>query len=383
MSGFPLVLAPTSPSSPEIVIKVNEPFVKMLSKNEIVTAYYNMLSGVLASGYIPPIFWESFYYKVFGRQMIKPSLYLYFENGKPVFKKRFDSKRCEQKVAIEDFQKLYDRSAAVIRANEAYLLIIEEAFIFVRLNEKYFLVDYVCTNLEPEELGWFLEGITLYKEVIDKTKFNIALYDPTTGINLLEQESKGMEIDIEQNYNDDVPYDTMKSILSEAGKSLLLFYGEPGTGKSTIIRKLMSEVDRKFILMDPSIITTISDCAFIAFLAENRGSVIVLEDCEKLLKSREEATNLTIGTILNLTDGIIGDAFEVKFICTFNSDVKDIDMALLRKGRLSLKYEFKKLSLEKARKIYPDAKEDMSIADAYFATKDNDFSKEEKKRIGF
>ena len=87
--------------------------------------------------------------------------------------------------------------------------------------------------------------------------------------------------------------------------------------------------------------------------------------------------------MLNLTDGIVGDVFGVKFICTFNSNVKDIDKALLRKGRLSMKYEFKKLSVDKVKKIYPKADSEMTLADAYFAENENDFSKEEKRAIGF
>ena len=63
--------------------------------------------------------------------------------------------------------------------------------------------------------------------------------------------------------------------------------------------------------------------------------------------------------------------------------MKDIDKALLRKGRLSMKYEFKKLSVDKAKKIYPKADSEMTLADAYFAENENDFSKEEKRSIGF
>ena len=135
--------------------------------------------------------------------------------------------------------------------------------------------------------------------------------------------------------------------------------------------------------MDPSMIKAITDSTLITFLTENRDSVIVLEDCEKLLHSREEYTNSSIGTILNLTDGIIGDAFGVKFICTFNTDISNIDDALVRKGRLTLKYEFKKLTLDKTIEIYPMAKEEMTLAEAYNATNENDYSKENSRGIGF
>ena len=41
----------------------------------------------------------------------------------------------------------------------------------------------------------------------------------------------------------------------------------------------------------------------------------------------------------------------MKFICTFNDDMKNIDPALLRKGRLVSKYEFKGLEKEKAQTL--------------------------------
>ena len=89
--------------------------------------------------------------------------------------------------------------------------------------------------------------------------------------------------------------------------------------------------------------------------------------------------------LLNLTDGIIGDVLNIKLICTFNTSLSNIDKALLRKGRLSLKYEFKKLAKEKCRKIAHDdsINEDMSLADLYNRDEENDYSKTNSHKIGF
>ena len=89
--------------------------------------------------------------------------------------------------------------------------------------------------------------------------------------------------------------------------------------------------------------------------------------------------------LLNLTDGIIGDVLNIKLICTFNTSLSNIDKALLRKGRLSLKYEFKKLAKEKCRKLLNDytINEDMSLADLYNRDDENDYSKTNSKKIGF
>ena len=57
----------------------------------------------------------------------------------------------------------------------------------------------------------------------------------------------------------------------------------------------------------------------------------------------------------------------------------------LRKGRLSLKYEFKKLNKNKVKKILNDdtINKDMTLADIYNIEEENDFSKKKTNKIGF
>ena len=74
---------------------------------------------------------------------------------------------------------------------------------------------------------------------------------------------------------------------------------------------------------------------------------------------------------------------KIKFICTFNCDEKKIDQALMRKGRLSMHYEFKKLSLEKTKAICPEATEEMTLADAYNAEVENVVGRKKRVKIGF
>jgi ATP-dependent 26S proteasome regulatory subunit len=45
--------------------------------------------------------------------------------------------------------------------------------------------------------------------------------------------------------------------------------------------------------------------------------------------------NAGLINILNNSDGLLSDELCIKFICTFNAPLKDIDEALLRKGRLA------------------------------------------------
>lgn len=122
----------------------------------------------------------------------------------------------------------------------------------------------------------------------------------------------------------------------------------------------------------------------VSYFIENENTVFILEDCEKALVSRDEAYNPIMNTLLNITDGIIGDVLGIKLICTFNTSLSKIDKALLRKGRLSLKYEFKKLKSDKVSAILnKEIKEDMTLADIYNIEEENDFSKKETRKMGF
>ena len=350
---------------------------------DCISAFFSLLDKNNQS-FIPSLFYVNLFYRVFETPLERRDLKFYFDNGKPALAVEYDD-WFSQKIVPEFFQTLYDRATAVVRYEDnGYILFYSEGVIILAtLRDDFMRIGLVMTNEKPENIMWIFEGAKPHEEIVDKTKFNIAIRCEQLGIGLIEESLKQRDISIADNYCDDIPYDKIKEILGNEGESLVLFYGEPGTGKSSLIRKLITEVDRRFIIMDPSIVSTISDEQFIQFLSDHKGSIIVLEDCEKLLKSRDDGGHATIGTILNLTDGIVGDAFGVKFLCTFNSKLKDVDKALLRKGRLSLKYEFKKLPLDKVKKIYPDAENDMTLAEAYYGTQENDFSKEERKTIGF
>jgi len=243
----------------------------------------------------------------------------------------------------------------------------------------------IATNRDDlETVCSLIEGSLVIKNVInDENSYRIA-YRGQYSIDTTVCKFNDWKSNIDTNYNDDVPYKEMNSIIRDENAGLIMLYGKPGTGKTSLVKSLINDNrETNFIFVDTSVCESISDGLFLEFLQENKNAVIVFEDCEKLLSSREDSVNESIGTILNLTDGIIAESMKIKFICTFNCDLEKVDKALLRKGRLSLKYEFKELSLEKTKAIYPEAKEPMTLADAHNAHKKNDFSEKKQRKIGF
>ena len=191
-----------------------------------------------------------------------------------------------------------------------------------------------------------------------------------------------LNTNVQQNYNDDLPIKRIDELIKSDRQELILLHGEPGTGKTSLIRSLSEKHKKKdFIYFDFKLMSSIANETLLNFLKECKDSVLIIEDCEKLFTDRTNG-NTFLNTMLNLTDGIIGEAFGIKFICTFNCNKNQIDKAVLRKGRLSLIYEFKKLSLEKTKQLLPEATEPMALSDIYHR-EGNGVEKSNNTQIGF
>ena len=148
--------------------------------------------------------------------------------------------------------------------------------------------------------------------------------------------------------------DLMQRFESET-KGLVLFHGQPGTGKTFYIRHLlrkMASKKKKVIYMPPNMVDYMVEPAFMTFLTRtitehsSRGifCVLLIEDAEPLLAKRQEGVRIQgITNLLNMTDGLLNDMLKLQIICTFNVDLRKLDSALLRPGRLIARKEFKPL----------------------------------------
>jgi SpoVK/Ycf46/Vps4 family AAA+-type ATPase len=167
---------------------------------------------------------------------------------------------------------------------------------------------------------------------------------------------------------------------------LAILYGPAGTGKTTLLKKLIQENPKKeFILINSKDLENPDSEGYLEYFLENKNRIFILEDCEKLLLSRNQGGGSNqLVTILNMADGLLGSTLKTKFICTFNTDLGNVDEALLRKGRLKLKYYVGPLCLEKTRELAKDEtiQKEMTLAEIY-NQEENDFSKTSQKRIGF
>ncbi len=214
-------------------------------------------------------------------------------------------------------------------------------------------------------------------------KYQLAYFDGR-GIRTTYLTLKTNVGNVEDNYNNDLPYSNINELINSKKSELILFYGEPGTGKTSLIKHLIKDnKDRPFIFIDGSLFSSISDGTFLSFITDNKNAVLIFEDCEKILMKRDETYNQNIGTLLNLTDGLMADEYTLKFIMTFNCSMDKIDEAIRRKGRLSLEYKFDKLKADKAHKINENANNDMTLADLYNLEKEVSIGAKKRVKIGF
>ena len=178
------------------------------------------------------------------------------------------------------------------------------------------------------------------------------------------------------------------------GGQLLLWQGEPGTGKTYAIRSLIkswiSWCDATYIV-DPDQFFEYAHYMMNTLLFEgNRWKLIVVEDAGELIaKDARERTGQALSRLLNISQGFIGQGLRVLILITTNERIVDLHEAISRPGRCASKLEFDKLSTQESNawlRAHEDTTEvtkDQSLAEL-FAIKENYFVSKKKvvKKLG-
>lgn len=213
----------------------------------------------------------------------------------------------------------------------------------------------ICYRITPyEKIEKLVTAISRFEKMKKRIPRMSLIHRSRNGLSTVKLKINTPQLKIEDNYNDDfslIHEIILHRLKQEDDKGLVLLHGKPGTGKTSYLRYLITQLEKDVIFLPPNMASIITDPGLIELLIENQNSIFVIEDAENILIDREAGGSSAVSALLNLTDGLLSDCLNIQIICTFNTDLSKLDRALLRKGRLIARYEFKELTVRKAQAL--------------------------------
>ena len=223
-----------------------------------------------------------------------------------------------------------------------------------------------------EEFKKFIEEIIIVEDTKNKL---FMLKTSEYGSLVLDSFPMECSVDLEMNYGEKFQktHDAILNHLENKKSGLYVFHGPPGTGKTSYIKYLTTILESKrFIFVPNTMLGDIFSPKMVQKLYSFRNSVLVLEDAEICIFKRDGSNNELVSGILNITDGLLKDLLNISIVVTFNSaETRELDPALLRKGRLQIMHKFDLLPMEDAKRLAQklgmkkSVTTDMSLADVY------------------
>lgn len=131
----------------------------------------------------------------------------------------------------------------------------------------------------------------------------------------------------------------------ESEANVLILFGEPGTGKTTFIRELIVQNGLNAMITYEEDLMN-SDRIYLDLITDDDQDILIMEDADLMLLSRESDSNKIMSKLLNISDGLMKN--KKKIIFTANINYSKADHALIRPGRCFDVINFRALTPEEA-----------------------------------
>jgi len=312
---------------------------------------------------------------------------------------------CHRPKATKELEMIEDMFSSDRDKSYLFMIPVSKAAkfpILVKLNTERERFEFAACCFDQEALDKFVRPIAkkfaFHNDYAKEVMFGI-LYPEGSRLSVKElplDDAHVKELDISLNYGQEFEkhHTTVLTKLQNNKRGLFIFHGDSGTGKTTYIKFLahLFGGKRTFIFIPTTNLEMLVSPSLLPVLLEHKDSILVLEDAEKAVVSREsqQGNESLVSTLLNIGDGILGSMLNLSLIVTFNTKKDQIDNALLRKGRLLYEHEFKPLNITDAQRLIKHlghkditAQQPMSLADIYNLTEETGHKDADVKQIGF
>ena len=267
--------------------------------------------------------------------------------------------------AIEEFIKEKNVFTEVTPDEEGLLI---NDKMFVKLDDGCYMSYIVADRLSEAS---FIDTITfIYKRGYEQIQDFLDLlnecvmdfaHEDSHKLNTVTLSQTGLEIEpislhdidldnIDSYYNSTTFKRVDKAIkqIKKSDKGLSIFYGERGTGKTSIINYISSKLDRIVIFIPNNMIEhTINNPEFRKYLKKYDKPVLVIDDCEVAFTEIYGRTNMFSSNLLQMVDGFLAESMNCNIVTIFNLDNEDeIDHSLLECNNLIDCIEFEYLDAE-------------------------------------
>jgi len=194
---------------------------------------------------------------------------------------------------------------------------------------------------------------------------------------------------IARNYTPDVVEKSrvLIEVLKTSKHGLVIINGPVGTGKTWLIRSILSEVrDRRGIVCTPPLWFLEQAGALNNAISAAERPLVILEDLGDMATKDAVTFHINqMSNLLNLTDGLLSMLSEAVFVLTFNYGVGEISEALTRPGRCLGHIEIGELSRVQAEErtgVRPLRQSTYSLAEVYEILATNEDILEKRVGIG-